>query len=672
MERSGQTLFARLAEGYHFIYKSLLEPELLAVGLRQLQIGLSLPEARSLLYMDEAVTIFGLCQQALEASNIHAITELIPSFQTLQAFPKNSSPFSGLINNLKALLPVAVALHDYERVDASEDRRYYLASALEWLSHADQLAYGLQTAEQPISQRIIENWRAHITLSMSDLQTRAQITCRLLSRHSWKEGVVTIAIQLHNEGYGMAINVRVSLTQSPDYTLLDELIALERLAPEEEAQLEFRIQPKLPPERNQFRAWFTIQYDDPRGPDHTENFADIVYLLSQEAEFQFVPNPYVAGTPLEAGSPLFFGRDDLFSFIEENLNAAHRNNLVLIGQRRTGKSSFLKQLPLKLGEKYLPVYLDGQSIALDPGLPAFFSNLAMQISFALQERGFVIEGADMREFSQRPAYTFEHEYLPGIYTAVGNRYLVFLLDEFEELEAAVKRGNLDTSVFSFLRHLIQHESRLSVIFCGTHRIEELTTDYWSVLFNISLYKHVGFLEHDEALRLIQEPVSEYGMCYDDLALDKMWRITAGHPYFLQLLCHSLVNLHNRANRSYITVSDVNSALSEILSSGEAHFVYLWNESSLSERQVLTALSRIMPLNGRVMPVQVDDYLNERGISLGRHEIVESLHHLTLRDILNVKVESPSTGLTGTYSWRLGLLGLWIEKYKSLSLLQEEA
>jgi hypothetical protein len=35
------------------------------------------------------------------------------------------------------------------------------------------------------------------------------------------------------------------------------------------------------------------------------------------------------------------------------------------------------------------------------------------------------------------------------------------------------------------------------------------------------------------------------MFYDDLALDKMLRITAGH-LFLQLLCHSLVNQHNRA------------------------------------------------------------------------------------------------------------------------------
>ena len=80
----------------------------------------------------------------------------------------------------------------------------------------------------------------------------------------------------------------------------------------------------------------------------------------------------------------------------------------------------------------------------------------------------------------------------------------------------------------------------------------------------------------------------------------------------------------------------------------------------------------MTLTGRITPAQVEDYLNERGIVLGRRVIVEILHHLTLRDILAAQVERQPASSTGTFSWRLGLLSLWIEKYKSLSLIQEEA
>ena len=191
-----------------------------------------------------------------------------------------------------------------------------------------------------------------------------------------------------------------------------------------------------------------------------------------------------------------------------------------------------------------------------------------------------------------------------------------------------------------------------------------------VIFNISLYRQIAFLEQPEALRLVQEPVAEYGMRYDGLALDKMWQVTAGHPYFLQLLCHSLVNRHNKTERNYVTVADVNAALEDILASGEAHFMYLWMEASPEERLVLAALSRMTPLTGRVTLVQVVDYLAERGVSLERRVISDALHRLTLCNVLTTSSEAdPAIG--EAYRWRLGLLGLWVEKYRSLSRVIEE-
>jgi hypothetical protein len=175
------------------------------------------------------------------------------------------------------------------------------------------------------------------------------------------------------------------------------------------------------------------------------------------------------------------------------------------------------------------------------------------------------------------------------------------------------------------------------------------------------------------MRLIQEPVSAYEMRYDDLALDKVWRITAGHPYFLQLLCHSLVNHHNKTQRSYTTVADVNAALDEILASGEAHFVYLWTESTPLERLLLTSMSRLTPISGQVTPVQILDYLTERGVTIERKGISDALHRLALRDVLSASDAESETGvaLGEAYRWRLGLLGMWVEKYKSMSRVIDE-
>jgi hypothetical protein len=670
LSAAGAPQMAGVADGYRYLFAGQSAPELLPVGLR------TLTEALASLNADEARELYLLCQRALDANSIPQITALLDDLPGGRGAEeaRSGAPVAALAQGLGELRPAAEGLRAYERVDSPQDKLAYLASAVERLSHADRLARAeLGAADRGLVQRIAGNWLAVVTGAMSELQTRARLVCRLLTRHTWTGEVVSLALGLRNEGRGAALNIKVSLAPAPEYTVLDEVAPVERLAAGEEAQVELRVRPRLSEGTGagQFRARFVVLYDDPRGPDQAENFADVVYLLAGEGEFQFIPNPYVVGTPLQTGSSLFFGRDDVFGFIQENLAAAHQNNLVLIGQRRTGKTSLLKQLPARLGDRYVPIYLDGQSLALDPGLPNFFYSLATEIAFALEDRGLSV--GELPEFADSPAATFERKFLTQVRSAIGDRHLLLLLDEFEELEGAVRRGNLDSSVFGFLRHLIQHSDNLSVIFCGTHRMEELAADYWSVLFNISLYRHVAFLQQAEAAKLIQEPVGAYGMKYDDLALDKMWRVTAGHPYFLQLLCHSLVNQHNKSQRNYVTVADVNAALDEILASGEAHFVYLWTESTQAERLALTALSRMMPLTGQANAVQVRDYLEERGVPLDRRAVSEALHHLVLRDILRFNRNEGDSIVADAdaYRWQLGLLGLWVEKYKSLSRVVDE-
>lgn len=692
LEDIGARPIARLAEGLNYLFHSQFEPEMLAIGLRTLTAQLESyprkglqyvcrwtpgqpppteeePAEAALLYGDEALRLYQLCRQALEASSIAQITRLESALEDISTAA--DSPFQQLGRCLGELHSAAEALHAYERLDTSQDKLAYLARAVERLRAVDHLARAeLSAADRAIVQRLAESWLAVVTGAMSDLQTRAQIVCQLLTRHTWKGDAVPLVLGLRNEGRGAALNLKVTLEPAAEYTLLDQVAQIERLAPGEETRVELRVRPHLPPDVDQFRARFVVLYTDPRGSDQVENFADVVRLLSARAEFKFIPNPYVVGTPLEGGSPLFFGREDVFAFIRENLAALHRNNLVLIGQRRTGKTSLLKQLPVRLGDGYLPVYLDGQALGLDPGMANFFLSLATELAFALEDRGFAVELPKYDDLATSPAAFFEHQFLARVLQTIGHRHLLFMFDEFEELEAAVRRGNLDPSIFGFLRHLVQHVEQLSVIFCGTHRLEELAADYWSVLFNISLYRHIAFLEKTDALRLVQEPVAKYGMRYDDLALDKIWQVTAGHPYFLQLLCHSLVNHHNRTERNYLTVADVNTALDEILASGEAHFVYLWTEATPEDRLVLAAMSRMVPLTGRVTPVQVADYLNRRGIHIDRRTVSDALHHLSLRDILLVSSETDPT-IGETYGWRLGLLGLWVEKYKSMSRVVDE-
>jgi GAF domain-containing protein len=705
----GAGRIASLAEGFNYLVNSEVAPELLSVGVRS--IGAYLENAAFVPGRNPALEtaaveagaqrdltacallVYRLCESALEVGSITQITELLPPLRGRQALTTpicnartdnardgdedraNENDFlTGLASSMAQLQSVADTLHTVERVDATEDKLTYLASAVEGLARVNRHArLDLGAADRPIVQRIAERWLAIITDTMGELQTRARITCELLTRHIWRGDVVSLILILRNSGRGPALEVAATVAPAPEYGVLPAAPTVARLGPGEETQVELKVRPNLEGTQNAFRARFTIHYTDSRGPNQVEHIADTIYMLATNGAWQFIPNPYVVGTPLHTGSPLFFGREDLVGFIQENLQAAHRNNLVLIGQRRTGKTSLLKQVPARLGETYVPVYLDGQMLGLDPGLDNFCLALATEIAFALEDRGLNVAPPQMGELSRGPTIVFERQFLARVREAIGERHLLILLDEFEELEGAVQRGNLPASVFGFLRHLIQHGDNLSVIFCGTHRLEELTADYWTPLFNISLARHVAFLEQPEALRLIQEPVAACGMRYDDLALDKMWRVTFGHPYFLQLLCHSLVNRHNKTRRNDLTVDDVNAALDEILATGEAHFLYLWTESTWAEQLVLTALSRVTPLTGQAGPEAVRDYLGKRGVVLDRRSVSEALHRLALRDILTEAhdgVASEGTADT-SYRWKLGLLGMWVEKYRPVARVVEE-
>jgi hypothetical protein len=331
-----------------------------------------------------------------------------------------------------------------------------------------------------------------------------------------------------------------------------------------------------------------------------------------------------------------------------------------------GKTSFLQQLPERLGAAYLPVYIDGQSLGIDPGMANFFYDLALAVVDALAEQGLKLTEPTADEFQERPSGTFERTFLPAVLEAIGERELLLLFDEFEELEMRVDSGKLEPTIFPFLRHLMQHNRRLGFIFVGTHRLETLSTDYWSIFFNIALYKHVTFLDDKAARALISEPVAGFGLHYDDLALDKMLRVTAGQPYFLQLICHALVNRANREQRAYLTIQDVNAVLSQMVEVGEAHFAFLWEQSNPSEQLVLAALTRLLTREPTVTALQVTELLAERGVAMPAQDVTETLHQLVMRDIVR-----ELTGQPPRYEYKIELVRLWVDRYKALGRVVDE-
>jgi hypothetical protein len=368
-----------------------------------------------------------------------------------------------------------------------------------------------------------------------------------------------------------------------------------------------------------------------------------------------VDNPYVFGLPLPSGSPLFFGRDDVFEFIRQNVKLGGRREpqvLVLTGERRVGKTSIAMQLPLRLrDEGYIQVYFDAQS-AVDPG--QFLLTLATCVAESLQDAGIAMNAPTLEEFRAGPSYAFEHRFLPRVWEHLGERRLLIAIDEYETLQRRVESGKEDPDVFEYLRSLIQHRQRLAFIFFGSQQMQELTSDYWHVLFNIAKHKPIGLLSQVEAQRLIVEPV-QGEIVYDELAIREILRGTGCHPYFLQMICDILVENCNTNQASYVTAQQVREALREVVRAGESHLEWLWNSTSVQERVMLAGLAECVRSGQLGTAEAIVQWAQRVGHTLELSAAYQALDRLARRQILRKLSERLEV-----YEFTASLYYTWIQ------------
>lgn len=606
---------------------------------------------------------FSLAQRLLDAQSITELSLLRPELEQVARTENNDGARSA---ELESLVPVLNSLHDSERVDQAEDRIVYLHEATVLLR---QLAAGRSGDPSTLEDRLLAIVEGRIlglaNAEMEALRGKAQLVANLKTKRIVaEEGVAVVALEIQNNGRADAEQLLITVDQDPAYEIRSEAETLPVLAPGRAHVAQFRLEPCV---EDRFRVAFSIHFDDRIRKRRRLAFADMVHLLPPQRDFSPIDNPYMPGTPLRSDSPLFYGREELFEFIIDNAGKISRRDvLILIGQRRMGKTSALLRLGQHLPRTLLPVYIDCQSLGVVPGMPAFFHDLAWHIADVAGERGYPIEVPDVSAWQADPARLFRQDFIPAVRRTLPEKTkLLLVFDEFEALENLVQDGVLPRTLFTYLRHMMQHSEGFGFIFVGTRRLEQMTSDYWSVLFNIALYGQIGFLSREATAKLITEPVSPH-IIYDDLALDKIWRVTAGHPYFLQLVCYTLVKRANRRRTGYITISDVNAALDEMLQLGEVHFAYIWRQSTYAERALLAAVAHLMDRDVPFHPADLVQYLEQYGFRFNPAEITAGLNRLVEREIMREITEKGTT----LYELRIGLVGLWAAQNKSLSKLYE--
>jgi len=399
-----------------------------------------------------------------------------------------------------------------------------------------------------------------------------------------------------------------------------------------------------------------IRFSDRIGGDKTHPFSFPLIVSEKEKVFREIKNPYIAGNPLSGDTSLYFGRQDALDYINKHILVGEEHHtIVCYGLRRTGKTSLLNRIIAEgfTDKRMIPIYMDIQGIDNESD---FYLTLWDKITEALNSAES--ECKDFGGFKR---------FLKKAGNALGEKIIVILADEFEELQMRVESGKMPKDIFSNIRHLMQHEKKMIFLFCGTHQLEEMSKDYWSIFFNTAIYLKINFLEREDMEKLVREPVAGE-LDYDSLAVEQIFKMTHGQPYLTQLICRSLVNdMNERKKRNYASINDVDDAVEKIIVQGDDHFsTHIWDDSPTVQRLILSASA------GELTDKQRDsisfDGIYDK-ISLvkkyDRREIMDTLGKLTSKDILTENKNN-----TG-YSFPVNLFRLWVARKYPLRKVREE-
>lgn len=631
----------------------------------------------------EVEALYRILEQGLEAQTLAQISAIRPPPEDVTSslpplLAKSCDGVGHILGELKKI----------ERVDDLNTKIIFLNSAqaalLElrrYLTDRQDDTPQVEYPETGVLHVMLDGWQALILGATHDLQGRADLqSTRQIGQIDWAERVRQ-EISVTNRGLNVAQHVRLRVDDGEGYTVVEGAEQeIDILSPQETRTFEVWLSSDS---AQRVRLVWHLTFDDAIDDNRHVEFADVIEFTdvaeaaANARPFQRIfPIPYVTGTPLRSGE-MFVGREDVFDFVRENLLGTYQNNVIVLhGQRRTGKTSILYRLQEVMAETHIAVLVDMQGKAAR-GTADFLYALSDDIAYELENHGIAVELPGREEYEQAPEFAFRSRFLraviekmdatknpvevsdstaPGSLTGLERpRNLLLMFDEFEELQKRVEDGKLEPEIFTFLRNLMQHEPRVDFVFSGTHKLEELGAEYWSILFNIAAYKRITFLAPEHVQRLIVEPVAPYGLEYDPLALQRIVQVTAGHPYFTQVVCHELVAYHNETQRNYLTTACVDKALEQILERGEAHFKYIWTGATPDEQRVLLALTDLLPdTESTVTPTQVAAELERKGQALAQDALLDALTHLCARDILTRA--GPQSTL---YRFKIDLIRRWI-------------
>jgi len=340
--------------------------------------------------------------------------------------------------------------------------------------------------------------------------------------------------------------------------------------------------------------------------------------------------PYIIDRPLSE-KDLFVGRHRLMVKVVQNLIQGQQLMLVY-GPARIGKTAFLYRLAAEL--------------------PAGFS--VINIDFDWPEKG------DAEEAIQRLRSSVVNGLNAALESSVADQAaaempseqrMAVLVDGLSILDLCSETGA------DFLTHLqewLNSTPQMHIVMAVNGRLEGVALAN-AVLAALPSVELEG-LTLDETEDLLTRPVRGK-LTFNFGAIRRIWQITAGHPYFVQLYGYALFVMHS--GRGRVVLHDVEEATSQVLELSHAAMEEIWQSCSPPARLLLAVSNELRGRHGVLTARDLYDAAHWQKLQLSMSVIEESLAELLARGVLR-RLSAVS------YCFYVDLFRLWLAQYKALS------
>jgi tetratricopeptide (TPR) repeat protein/AAA+ ATPase superfamily predicted ATPase len=314
--------------------------------------------------------------------------------------------------------------------------------------------------------------------------------------------------------------------------------------------------------------------------------------LYAEQEFEPIHNPYrrFVNSGVVDDQQMFYGRSELIEKVASSIHEAGKRSksIIIYGQKRAGKSSILYHLKKQLAsENGLLILEPSLGSIIDEHVPfvyQFLWDILTQLKWSLKEEvdkgrsALPINFISAQEFYNHPSPqtvfndTFRmFRYLVDRDLAWRDTRIVLMIDEFQYIYDQIVRNRLSVDFMKMWKALLG-ANFFSAVLVGQDVMTKFKQDFPNE-FGTTEDERVTYLKRVDAEKLIDEPIRINGKDgesrYKEQAIKRILELTAGSPFYIQIVCYRLVEYMNRERIKYITEADVDQIKSDLIHGEDA-------------------------------------------------------------------------------------------------------